>query len=120
MRCRSRLFIVVVAAALTSNVAVAQAGTARPPHPDPWFGIDKVKHFFMSAFINTVSYSALQAARVNHRSAMAGAIGITMAVGVAREIHDVRVPGNLFSVRDLTWDALGTAAGAVLTAHTIR
>ena len=119
MRCRTRVFLVVLATALTTNVAVAQAAK-RPPHPDPWFGIDKVKHFFMSAFLNSVSYSALQAARVNHRSAMAGAIGITMAAGLGRELHDMRVPGNLFSIRDLTWDALGTAAGSVLTAHTIR
>ena len=103
---------------LASNAAAAQSD--RPPHPDPWFGVDKVKHFFMSAFINSVSYSALQAARVNHRSAMAGAIGITMAAGLGREIHDMRVPGNIFSVRDLTWDAIGTAAGAALAAHTIR
>ena len=118
MRCRSAVFFVVLGA-MASNVAAAQAAT-RPPHPDPWFGIDKVKHFFMSAFITSVSYSALQAARVNHRSAMAGAIGISMTAGLGREIHDMRVPGNIFSVRDLTWDAIGTAAGAVLTAHTIR
>jgi putative lipoprotein len=107
-----------LALVIASKAALAQG--SRPPHPDPWFGIDKVKHFFMSAFINSVSYSALQAARVNHHSAMAGAIGITMAAGLAREIHDMRVPGNIFSVRDLTWDAIGTAAGAVLTSHTIR
>jgi uncharacterized protein YfiM (DUF2279 family) len=51
---------------------------------------------------------------------MAGAIGITVAAGLAREIHDMRVPGNIFSVRDLTWDAIGTTAGAALAAHTIR
>jgi putative lipoprotein len=104
---------------LASRPLVAQ-GVQKSSHPDPWFGIDKVKHFFMSAFINSVSYSALQLARVNHGSAMAGAIGFTMAVGVGRELHDMRVPGNLFSVRDLTWDAIGTAAGAAVTAHTIR
>ena len=119
MRCRTRVCLVVLTAAITSNAAAGQAVT-RPPHPDPWFGIDKVKHFFMSAFITSISYSALQAARVNHRSAMAGAVGISMSAGLAREIHDMRVPGNIFSVRDLTWDAIGTAAGAVLTAHTIR
>jgi len=56
----------------------------------------------------------------DRRGAMGGAIGITLGVGVARELHDRRIPGNIFSVRDLTWDALGTAAGAVLSAHTIR
>lgn len=101
------------------NIVFAQAAATRP-HPDPWFGIDKVKHFFMSAFIESVSYSLLQASGVQHRSAMTGAIGITLGFGLAREIHDHRTPGNIFSVRDLTWDAIGTTAGAVMLSHTIR
>lgn len=101
------------------NIVFAQAA-APQPHPDPWFGIDKIKHFFMSAFIESVSYSLLQASGVHHRSAMTGAIGITLGVGLARELHDQRSPGNIFSVRDLTWDAIGTGAGAVLLSHTIR
>jgi putative lipoprotein len=87
---------------------------------DSWFGIDKVKHFFMSAFIESVSYSALQAAHVNHRSALAGAIGVTAAFGVGREIHDSRNPKNHFSIKDLGWDAIGAGAGVVLSSHTIR
>lgn len=111
--------LVVVALAAAADVAGGQ-GTSTVKHPDAWFGIDKIKHFFMSAFINSVAYSALQAAGANHSSAMAGAVGFTMAVGLGREIHDRRTPGNIFSVRDLTWDAIGTAAGAALTANTIR
>ncbi|MFL5559476.1 MAG: VanZ family protein [Gemmatimonadaceae bacterium] len=103
-------------AALAVNLIFAQAAVTR----DSWFGIDKIKHFFMSAFIESVSYSALQAAGIQHRPAMNGAIGITLGVGVAREIHDMRTPGKFFSVRDLTWDALGTAAGVALSSHTIR
>ena len=95
-------------------------GQTVAPHPDAWFGIDKIKHFFMSAFIESVTYSALQAARMNHRAALGSAIGVTMAVGVGREIHDKRTPGNIFSVRDLTWDAIGAAAGAVMLSHTIK
>jgi len=87
---------------------------------DSWFGVDKVKHFFMSAFIESVSYSALQAAHVNHRSALAGAIGVTAAFGVGREIHDSRNPKNHFSIKDLSWDAIGAGAGVVLSSHTIR
>jgi putative lipoprotein len=87
---------------------------------DSWFGIDKIKHFFMSAFIESVSYSALQAAHANHRSAMAGAIGVTAAFGIGREIHDSRNPKNIFSVKDLSWDAIGAGAGLVLLSHTIR
>lgn len=101
---------------LAVNLFYAQTAVIR----DSWFGIDKVKHFFLSAFIESVSYSALQAARVNHRSAMIGAIGVTAAAGVGREIHDYRNPSNHFSRKDLTWDAIGAGAGAVLLSHTIR
>jgi putative lipoprotein len=106
----------VLSACLAVNLFYAQTAVVR----DSWFGIDKIKHFFMSAFIESVSYSALQAARVNHRSAMAGAIGLTAAFGVGREIHDYRNPNNHFSLKDLTWDAVGAGAGVALLSHTIR
>jgi len=105
----------------TSNlVQFAVAGPTVDDIPDSWFAIDKVKHFFMSAFIESVSYSALQAAHANHRPALAGAIGITAAFGLGKEIHDYRNPKNHFSIRDLTWDAIGAGAGLVLLSHTIR
>jgi uncharacterized protein YfiM (DUF2279 family) len=104
---------------LAANLVFAQAAVA-VPHQDAWFGVDKIKHFFMSAFIESVTYSALQAAKVKHRPALGTAIGVTMAVGVGRELHDRRIQGNLFSVRDLTWDALGATAGAVMLSHTIK
>jgi len=109
----------LVGLSLATHLLFAQTAVAAP-HQDAWFGVDKLKHFFMSAFIESVTYSALQAAKVRHRPALGGAIGVTMAIGVGRELHDRRIPGNLFSVRDLTWDALGATAGAVLLTHTIR
>lgn len=109
----------LIGLSLAANLIFAQA-SAVAPHQDSWFGVDKLKHFFMSAFIESVTYSALQAAKVKHRPAMGGAIGVTMAFGVGREVHDKRTPGNIFSVRDLTWDAIGATAGAVLLSHTIR
>ena len=101
---------------VAGNLVCAQAPVVR----DSWVGPDKIKHFFMSAFIESVTYSALQAARVNHRPALGGAIGVTIAVGVGKEIHDKRTPGNIFSVRDLTWDVVGATAGAVLVSQTRR
>ena len=101
---------------LAVNVIYAQAAVAR----DSWFGIDKIKHFFISAFIESVSYSALQAARVERRPALAGAIGVSAAFGVARELHDKRTPGNHFSYRDLTWDAVGIGAGAAMLTRTVK
>ena len=101
---------------LAVNLVYAQTSVVH----DSWFGIDKIKHFFMSAFIESVSYSALQAAKVNRRPAMTGAIGVSAAFGVARELHDKRTPGNHFSYRDLTWDALGIGAGAAMLKRTAR
>jgi uncharacterized protein YfiM (DUF2279 family) len=106
----------VIGVLLALNVVYAQTAVTR----DSWFGIDKIKHFFISAFIESVSYSALQAAKVNHRPAMTGAVGVSAAFGVARELHDRRTPGNHFSYRDLTWDALGIGAGAVMLNRTVK
>ena len=69
----------LVGLCLAVNIMYAQTAVAR----DSWFGIDKIKHFFMSAFIESVSYSALQAAHVKRRPALAGAIGVSAAFGVA-------------------------------------
>ena len=106
----------IIGVCFALNVIYAQTAVAR----DSWFGIDKIKHFFISAFIESVSYSALQAANVKRRPAMAGAIGVSAAFGVAREMHDRRTPGNHFSYRDLTWDALGIGAGAAMLKHTVK
>jgi len=97
----------LVGLCLAVNIVYAQTAVAR----DSWFGVDKIKHFFLSAFIESVSYSALQAA---------GAIGVSAAFGVGRELKNKRTPGNWFSYRDLTWDALGIAAGAPMLTHTIK
>lgn len=86
---------------------------------DTWFGADKLKHFFVAAFTQTVAYSALQAARVGHEEALAGAWGFTAAISVAKEIRDRRTTG-VFSVRDLVWDAAGAGAATVLLTRARR
>ena len=89
------------------------------PRPDKWFGSDKLKHFFVAAFTQSVAYSALQAARVRHDQAVAGAWAVTATVSVAKEIYDRRSYG-LFSVRDLVWDAAGAGAATLLIARSVR
>ncbi len=58
---------------MIAHLALALSLTTAPP--DKWFGSDKLKHFFMAAFTQTVAYSALQAARVRHDQAVAGRVG---------------------------------------------
>ena len=87
--------------------------------PDNWFGSDKLKHFFIAAFTQTVAYSAFQAARVHHDQALVGAWAVTATVSVAKEVRDRRSYG-LFSYRDLVWDAAGAGVATLVIAKTVR
>jgi putative lipoprotein len=92
---------------------------AAPLPPDRWFGADKLKHFFLSAFIQSVAYSALRAADAPHGTALAGASVATLGFGVGKEIADLRGRGE-FSVRDLTWDAAGGATASLVLVRVQR
>ncbi|MEO5817144.1 MAG: hypothetical protein ABIT20_17885 [Gemmatimonadaceae bacterium] len=91
---------------------------ASPPG-DRWLAEDKIKHFFTSAFVQSMSYGALRTSGLGHGAALAGASAATAAVGVGKELRDLRVKGE-FSVKDLTWDAAGAGAMTVLLVRTQR
>lgn len=103
----------VLCLSLTINMMFAQSAVVR----DSWFGIDKIKHFFLSAFITSVSFGSLQAVGANRSTALTGAIGVTAGAGLARELYNRRTTG-IFSVRDLTWDAAGIGAASVMLSKT--
>ena len=104
-----------LALSLGLNLIIAQSAVAG----DSWFGIDKLKHFFLSAFATSVSFSALQAAGANRNTAMAGAIGASAALGISRELYNLRTT-RTFSFKDLTWDAIGTATAATVLSRTMK
>jgi putative lipoprotein len=108
-----RRFVLIVLLLLAPMGAGAQARHPR----DSWFGVDKVKHFFMSAFIESVTFSGLQAIGANRNTAFAGAISATAGFAVGKEFHDRRTTG-LFSYRDLVWDAAGGGAGLLMLRST--
>ena len=99
---------------------VFSLGGSPAVHPaDAWFGADKAKHFFTSAFVQSMTYGSLRAAGVAHGSALAGATATTVAIGAGKELHDRDVKGD-FSARDLTWDALGAGAATMLLVRVQR
>ncbi|HTK50416.1 MAG TPA: hypothetical protein VL308_00945 [Gemmatimonadaceae bacterium] len=101
---------------MIAQLALAVSLTAPPDH---WFGSDKLKHFFIAAFTQTVAYSAFQAARVHHNEALVGAWAVTATVSIAKEVHDRRSYG-LFSYRDLVWDAAGAGVATLVISKTVR
>jgi uncharacterized protein YfiM (DUF2279 family) len=81
---------------------------------DRWFASDKVKHFFMAAFVESGSFSALRLTGMHRTPAFNASIGVAAGVSVGKEVYD-RLAGGDPSLKDLTWDAAGiAAAGAVL------
>jgi uncharacterized protein YfiM (DUF2279 family) len=92
---------------------VALIALLHAPPGDSWFGADKVKHFFLSALIQSATYSAARTVGLE-RSAGQIAGGVMVAgFGLGKELHDRR-SAKPFSVRDLAWDAGGGVAAAAL------
>jgi uncharacterized protein YfiM (DUF2279 family) len=77
------------------------------------FGADKVKHFFASAFVQSLGYSAARVTGINRANAQIVAGVSTAGVGLLKEMYDKR-NGKPFSVGDLLWDAAGATAAASL------
>jgi len=97
-----------------SRVArVALLALIFPLAADGWFGADKMKHFFMSAFIQSMAYSSARAAGASHDGAFVSATAATVGFGIGREVYDGRVK-QAFSYKDLVWDGAGLAAGIAL------
>lgn len=86
---------------------------------DGWFGVDKMKHFFMSAFIQSLTYSSARAVGASHDGAYVSATAATVGFGLGREIYDGKVK-RAFSYKDLVWDGAGLAAGMALVNNARR
>lgn len=92
------------------TAVVVAATLAWPPG---WLGSDKLKHFFLSAFVQGTLTSSARAAGAGRASSVtAGAAGAAVA-GLLKEVRDRRA-GRSFSASDLVWDAGGAAAMAAL------
>lgn len=102
--------------ATQSPVAVVRSIPMRAAQ-DSWSGPDKIKHFFISAFIESLAFGGLQASGAERNTAFAGAIATTAAFALAREVYDKRTKG-IFSIPDLTWDAAGAGAALLVLRST--
>lgn len=101
---------------LVSSLAVVPP---RQPPRDAWFGTDKLKHFFIAAFTQSVAYSGLRLVGASHGAALAGATGAAVTVSLGKEFYDKPRTG-LFSGRDLAWDAVGVGTASLMLRHTRR
>jgi putative lipoprotein len=94
-------------------VATVLAGDARAQGRDPWLGRDKALHFGASAGLALVGYGAGALVTDRTEARVALGVGVGFGAGLAKEMYDRRSGGDP-SLRDLTWDAAGTAVGVVV------
>ncbi len=80
---------------------------------DDWLASDKLRHFLSAFAVAGYAHAGLRALDVDGDRAAIGGFAASIAAGIAKEVHDVRV-GTFFSLKDLAWDLAGALAGAAL------
>ena len=88
------------------------------PRSGGWFGPDRIKHFFISFFVQSASYSVARTVNLGPGPSLAVATATTAAAGVSKEVWD-RQRGGSFSRGDLAWDALGAGAATLLLVRAV-
>jgi len=83
---------------------------------DRWFGVDKAKHFLASAAIELTGYAMMRGVRATRQQSLAAASLATATAGVTKEWLDQHRGGE-FSLRDLTWDAIGGTTVGIALRH---
>jgi len=82
---------------------------------DPWFGKDKFDHFLLSAFLTTAGYySARENFKLAHSPAVNWAGGLTLSLGIGKEVWDKRSKRGMASLRDLAADFFGVGLGILI------
>ena len=83
------------------------------PSGDRWFSADKAKHFFLAAFVQSMTYTSLRTVGLGPDASLAGASAASVGVSIGKELRDRRGGGSV-SAKDLVWDAAGIGGATVL------
>ena len=95
-------------------------GGAPRSNNDPWLGRDKLLHFVGSAVVQGAAYSLFHR-DARYTVAAQRASLVTVAVGVGKELYDLRHPSrHRASWRDLAWDGAGGVAATVVAKQADR
>lgn len=85
---------------------------------DSWFSRDKMHHCLASAFLTTAGYYFFRdESHWRGTQSLRGGIGISISLGLLKELRDGIAPGRAFSWKDLVADGAATVLGMVLVAR---
>src|SRR5438067_7296403 len=60
---------------------------------DSLLGLDKPKHFLLSAFVQSFTFASLESTGMKYSANIAGASLLTAAVDLGKELHDRKTTG---------------------------
>ncbi len=94
-------------------LALVLAATTVRADPDPWFGSDKALHFGFSSGLAIAGYGAATTFSDSPVVRVAYGASVALLAGIGKELWDASGNGNA-SLKDFTWDVLGTAVGVTI------
>lgn len=104
-------FAIPVFAGNPDSIQVDQK-VQRPACRDHWIAWDKFHHFTTSALLVCAGSAGMhQTFNNTHSESETWGVGISFSLGLAKEFHDMRQPGNHFCWKDLLADVLGIGFG---------
>lgn len=104
-------------------------GTGPNRPADRFFAEDKLKHFAVSFAFTSLAASGARATGMGRGPALAVGASTGLALGVGKELRDLRVSraraaagdttaeGSTASMLDLAWDAIGVGTATILVAQ---
>ena len=99
---------------LLAGCATLGGGRERPRPRDRFFAEDKLQHFFVSFLVTSLSASGARAAGMDADASLWVGAGTGVAVGLAKELNDLRTEGETGSFLDFVWDLGGVGAATVV------
>ena len=81
---------------------------------DSWIGMDKANHFGVSAPLGMFGATMADKSSVSSEQFFYGTL-VGSLPGLLKEIVDIWHPGSDASLKDLAWDIVGAATGALST-----
>ena len=109
--CRSLSLPLVLLVA--GSIARSTAARAADTESDPWLGHDKLLHFEATSTLALVGYAGASFATDDRPTRLTLSLALPFAAGIGKELWDGTGRGDA-SWRDLTWDLVGAASGALV------
>jgi uncharacterized protein YfiM (DUF2279 family) len=120
---KSQIFWICLTAGLIAWIRPCPAGENDEPvgtvavrkSVDAWFAKDKAQHFVVSFLLTgAASYATRTRWNWSRPESVKWGVGLTLSLGILKEIRDLRHPRTQASLKDLTADILGVASGVLL------